>query len=52
VLRAHRGRRRWTLRIRHAHLKRGRYRLTARAIDRSGNIEKVGRHNRVRFRIR
>jgi hypothetical protein len=52
VLLSARGRQRWKLRIRHARLRRGRYRLVARAVDRVGNRERVSRRNRVRFRIR
>jgi hypothetical protein len=52
LLRPHRGRKRWTLRIRHAHLRRGRYRLTALAVDKAGNRERAARRNRVKFRVR
>jgi hypothetical protein len=42
----------WTVRISHAHLKRGRYRARVRATDAAGNWERLGRHNQRRFRIR
>jgi hypothetical protein len=52
LLKPHRRGKRWTLRIRHARLRRGRYRLVARATDRAGNWERIARRNRVRFRVR